>query len=116
MRPEHGDDAHLWDMLAFAREVRGMIAGVSYKRFLKDRTLTRAVERSVELIGEAARRVSPSSQAAHTRIPWRRIIGLRNILAHEYGRVDYEMLYKSAAGDVPELIRLIEKVVKDPGQ
>lgn len=55
-------------------------------------------------------------QAAHTDIPWRRIIGLRNILAHEYGRVDYEMLYKSAAEDVPELIRLLEKVVKDPGQ
>jgi uncharacterized protein with HEPN domain len=103
-------------MLAFAREVRGMIAGVSYRRFLTDRTLMRAVERSVELIGEAARRVSPSLQAAHTGIPWRRIIGLRNILAHEYGRVDYEMLYKSAVGDVPQLIRLLEKVVKDPGQ
>ena len=116
MRPDQGDDAHLWDMLEFAREVRGMIAGVSYKRFLKDRKLMRAVERSVELIGEAARRVSPSRQAAHTDIPWRRIIGLRNILAHEYGRVDYEMLYKSAAEDVPELIRLLARVVKDAGR
>jgi len=116
MRPEQGDDANLWDMLAFAGEVRSMISGVSYKRFLKDRKLMRAVERSAELIGEAARRVSPSMQAAHADIPWRRIIGLRNILAHEYGRVDYEMLYKAAAEDMPELIRLLKKIVKDPGR
>lgn len=50
--------------------------------YLADRVLLRAIERSVEIIGEAARRVSPPYMAAHPEIPSRKIIGQRNILAH----------------------------------
>jgi len=56
--------------------------------------LMRATERSVEIIGEAARHVSPEFIAAHPEIPWRQIIGQRNILAHEYGQIDHEMLFR----------------------
>ncbi len=88
MRPEERDAAYLWDMLEAAKEVADMTTGVTLEAFLNNRMLVRATERGVEIIGEAARRVSPEFQAAHIDIPWRQIIGQRNILAHEYGQID----------------------------
>lgn len=79
--------------------------------FLEDRVLVRALERSIEIIGEAAKRVSSSFMDTHTEAAWRQIIGQRNILAHEYGQIDYEMLYKTAVNDIPELVVLIEGVL-----
>jgi uncharacterized protein with HEPN domain len=49
-----------------------------------------------------------SYQAAHSEIPWREIIGQRNILAHEYGQIDHELLYKTVTEDIPSLISQIE--------
>lgn len=108
MRPEERDPAYLWDMLEAAREVEAMLNGRPLQDFLSDRILLRATERGVELIGKAARRVSPSYQGAHPEIPWRRVIGQRNILAHEYGRIDHALLYKTAVEDVPELIARLQ--------
>ena len=79
--------------------------------FLADRVMLRAVERSVEIIGEAARRVSLTYQETHPEIPWREIIGQRNILAHEYGQIDHELLYRTATEDIPTLITTIEKLL-----
>ena len=70
-----------------------------------------ALERSMELIGEAARRVSSSFREKHPEIPWKEMIGLRNIRAHEYGRVDHAQLYATAIKDVPALIAALEKLL-----
>lgn len=109
MKPKERDAAYLWDMQQAAQEVESMLAGKTLAQFLDDRVLLRAIERGIEIIGEAARRVSPDYAAAHPEIPWRQIIGQRNILAHEYGQIDHELLYKTAAEDIPRLIRQIEK-------
>jgi len=93
MRPEERDAAHLWDMLQAAREVEAMMGVHDLDAFLTNRMLLRAIERSVEIIGEAARRVSVTFTEAHPEIPWRKIIGQRNILAHEYGQIDHTLLY-----------------------
>ncbi|WP_275100342.1 DUF86 domain-containing protein [Sedimenticola hydrogenitrophicus] len=108
MRPEDRDPAHLWDMLQAAREVETMLAQHDLAAFLDDLVLLRAIERSVEIMGEAARRVSSTYQSAHPEIPWREIIGQRNILAHEYGQIDHALLYKTATEDIPALISQIE--------
>lgn len=107
MRPEDRDAAYLWDMLQAAKEVEGMLKDRDLAAFLADRVLLRAIERGVEIIGEAARRVSASYVAAHPEIPWRTLIGQRSILAHEYGQIDHELLYKTAVEDIPALIALI---------
>jgi len=111
MRPEERDAAYLWDMLEAAKEVADMTTGVTLETFLNNRMLVRATERGVEIIGEAARRVSPEFQAAHISIPWRQIIGQRNILAHEYGQIDYELLFKTVRDDIPELIRQLTSLL-----
>ena len=111
MRPEERDAAYLWDMLQAAKEVDSMLDGHDLAAFLGNLMLLRAIERSVEIIGEAARRVSPPYMAAHPEIPWRNIIGQRNILAQEYGQIDHALLYKTATEDIPALMIQLEKLL-----
>ncbi len=79
--------------------------------FLNDQVLRRAVERMNEIIGEAARRVSPSCRQTYADIRWREIIGQRNIIAHEYGRIDHALLYRTAVQDIPVLIQQLESLL-----
>ena len=111
MQPEERDAAYLWDMLEAAKELESMVKDSDLPAFLADRVLLRAVERSVEIIGEAARRVSASCQNEHPEIPWRQVIGQRNILAHEYGQIDHNLLYKTAVDDIPELITRLQSLL-----
>ena len=108
MQPEERDAAYLWDMLQAAREVETMLADHDLAAFLGNRMLLRAIERSVEIVGEAARRVSEPYMDAHPEIAWRRIIGQRNVLAHEYGQIDHELLYRTAVEDIPALVRQLQ--------
>jgi uncharacterized protein with HEPN domain len=67
-----------------------------------------AVERQIEIIGEAARGISDTFKAAHPQIPWRPIIAQRHRLAHEYGEIDDSLIWKVATVHVPALIPQIE--------
>lgn len=111
MPPDNRDAAHLWDMLAAAREAGTIIDDIPLETFLTDRLRLRALERTMELIGEDARRVSAQSQSELPEIPWRSLIGLRNLLAHEYGRINATLLYRTATHDLPSLIISLERIV-----
>jgi len=113
MQPEERDAAYLWDMLSAAREVRDIVQGISLEAFRTNLLVMRATERCIEIIGEAARRVSKGVQASHTDIPWPDIIGQRNILAHEYGQIDHELLYRTAVEDIAALIAVLEKLIPE---
>ena len=67
MPPEKGDAAYLWDMLDAARSVRDFTTGRSFQEYLRDQMLRRAVERSLEIIGEAAGRVSDALEERASR-------------------------------------------------
>ena len=108
---EDRDAAYLWDMLQAALEVVEMMENYDLAAFLENRVLLRASERIVDIIGESARHVSADGQASTPDIPWREIIGQHNILAHEYGQIDHELLYRTIVNDIPELIRHLEKVL-----
>ena len=77
MSAEKSDASSLWDMLDAARAVESFVAGRSLQTYLGDRLLRGGVERHLEIIGEAARRVSPAFKAVHPEIPWPSIVGLR---------------------------------------
>ena len=111
MRNELNDIALLYDMLDSARAVRDMIEGMTQEQYKDDRRTRRAVEREVEIIGEAARKVSPSFMKNHPEIPWRKIVGQRHKLAHEYGEIQDEILYKVATFHIPELISRLEPLI-----
>jgi uncharacterized protein with HEPN domain len=69
------------------------------------------VERRVEIIGEAARRVSCAFRDAHPEIPWRSVIGQRHALAHDYGEIDDQRVWRVATIHIPDLIPLLEPLV-----
>lgn len=111
MRPEDRDAAYLWDMREAARTTRELVSGMDLDEFLADRRTQLAVERSLELVGEAARRVTESLRAAHPGIPWRAIVGLRNVLAHDYGDLDASRVFSAAVRDIPALLALLESLL-----
>lgn len=111
MKPEERDAGYLWDMLEAARETRELMAGVTLEMLLMDTRTRRAIERTLELIGEAAGRVSGETRQMHGEIPWVAIIGQRNIIAHRYAAIDYGRLFETVTGDLPALITELERIV-----
>ena len=111
MPPEKQDEAYLWDMLDAAQAVRRFVKGRAFQDYVADRLLRNAVERNVEIIGEAARGVSAQFQASHPEITWRGIIGQRNVIAHEYGEIDDQRLWAVATQFIPELIDKLRPLV-----
>ena len=79
-------------MLDAARTIQDFTTGVSLKDYLLDRKVQLAVERAIEIIGEAARLVSPDLKAQHPEIPWRQIVAQRNVLAHDYGEIKQDRI------------------------
>jgi len=113
MKREKRDDAYLWDMLDAARDARDLINGLSYDDLMSRKLVRLALERVLEITGEAARNVSPRRRDRHATIQWQGIIGLRNAIAHEYGEIDYQRVYRIATKGVPRLISILEKILKD---
>ena len=111
MRPEERDAAYLWDILDAARQAEEFVSGMRFHGYERSRKTQAAVERSIEIIGEAARRVSETFQAAHPEIPWRGMIAQRNVLAHDYGEILQERLWLVVMERIPELIRILEPLV-----
>jgi uncharacterized protein with HEPN domain len=114
MPPEKDDASYLWDMLDAAKAIKEFIAGRSYQDYLCDRMFRGAVERHLEIIGEAAGKVSKVFRDAHPEIPWRAIVGQRNVLAHEYDEVRHEALWGIATRRIPELIAALRAIL--PGE
>ncbi|MDP2898235.1 MAG: DUF86 domain-containing protein [bacterium] len=113
MQPDPKDMARLWDMLDAGRAAIGFTAGRRYEDLLADRMLRSAVERNLEIIGEAARCVSLETRENYPDIPWRSMIGLRNVLAHEYGDIRYEILWAIIGEKLAPLIQQLEDMGVD---
>ncbi len=105
------DDAYVLDMLRFAREVLELSSGVTRDEYLSNLGKRRGIERSLELLGEAARRVSMPFREDHPEIPWRDIIGQRSVLAHDYGDVNDIRIWDTVTGRVPGLMEVLERLV-----
>ena len=108
---ENHDPAYLWDMMDAAEAISSFVAGHTFHDFQSDRMLRNAVDRNMEIIGEAANRVSDHFQKSHPEIPWRSIIGQRNILIHEYGEVKNERIWIVATERIPEIVALLKSML-----
>jgi uncharacterized protein with HEPN domain len=114
MEPEGRDAASLADMLKYARRARDIAAGRTLDECLARPELHYALERVVEIIGEAASRVSRPFRQGHPEIPWDDIAGMRVILAHRYSSVRPDRVWQTAVEDVPALIAALEPLVPTP--
>ncbi len=89
------------------------VADKSFEEYESDRMLRGAVERHLEIIGEAARHVSTDYQSAHPQIAWKGIMAQRHVLAHDYGEIKHELIWRVATEHVLELIADLEPLVPD---
>ena len=113
MPPENRDLAYLWDMREAAREIVQFVQGMKWAKFENDKVVRYAVERQLLVIGEAANHVSDQFRKEHPEIPWGRIIGQRNVLAHEYGEILVERIWVAATKSIPELLELLKPLISE---
>lgn len=107
--PKHEDTVPLRHMLDHAREAVSMIAGKKRTDLGRERMLELSLVRLIEIIGEAAARVSREGRKRYPSIPWREVIGMRNRLVHGYDSVDLDVLWDTVELDLPPLIAQLEK-------
>ena len=98
-------------MLQAAGEARAMCEGLSFDEIAADRRTLLALERLMEILGECARGVPEDFRLSYDEIPWRAIIGMRNVLAHEYGSIDHKRHYLVATRDGVRLCEAIERLL-----
>jgi uncharacterized protein with HEPN domain len=112
MKSELGDLQRLKHVRQCISDLQGMLSGVDEDAFYRDTQKKYATERIFEIIGEAINNVSPDVlKNASQVIPWRNIVDFRNIVSHEYFRVDYTIVYEIATEKRAELKPVIEDLI-----
>ncbi len=79
--------------------------------FLADENLQLALTHLVQVIGEAARKVSPAFRAIHDQIPWTSIVGMRHRVVHDYLDVDLDLVWEVCSMEIPRLVPVLESAV-----
>ncbi|MEW6359028.1 MAG: DUF86 domain-containing protein [Planctomycetota bacterium] len=110
---KHDDRVSLKDMLSHAREAVELLGAAGRDELERDRVMQLALTRLVEIVGEAANRVSAPTQQKRPEIPWAQIIGMRNRLVHGYDVIDLDLLWDTIRDDLPPLIAALEAIVKE---
>jgi uncharacterized protein with HEPN domain len=105
------DDIRLRHMLDSAEEAIEFAAGKSRKDFDDNRQLLLAIIKSIEIIGEAASKISEARKVKNDNIPWKDIIGMRNRLSHGYFDVNLDIVWQTVKTDLPELIKALKEII-----
>jgi uncharacterized protein with HEPN domain len=108
----HAEDRkRLTDMARYAREAIEFLAGADRAAFENDRKTQAAVIRNVEVIGEAAAKVSPETRTRLPDVPWPAIVGMRNVLIHGYSDIKTWRVHEVVTNLLPELIASLERIL-----
>jgi len=105
------DRVRLLHMRDAAREAVGFAAGRSRADLDTDRMLNLSLVRLIEVIGEAAGRVSADTQAKYPGIPWSDITGMRHRLVHGYDEINLDIVWEVATVDLPALMTQLEQIL-----
>jgi len=108
----HDDRARLAHMMDHAREAVEMARGHVRQDLDQNRQLNLALVRLLEIIGEAAGRVSPQTRKRYPSIPWSAISSMRNRLIHGYDSVDFDILWDVIENDLPDLIPKLREIIQ----
>ncbi|MCX6028030.1 MAG: DUF86 domain-containing protein [Chloroflexi bacterium] len=106
---------YLHNILVAATHAQEFVAGIDLAEFLENDEKSYAVTRALEIIGEAARQIPPSLQMQYPQLPWQEMIGMRNVVIHEYFGVDLEVLWRTVHEDLPSLCAAIAAILDPPG-
>ena len=105
------DHRLLLDMRTAASEAQDLIIGMDSQTFINSTLHSAAVERELQIIGEAARLVSPDLMDRYSFVPWRQIIGLRNKLVHDYWEIRRERIWIVVSEHLQALVRDIDTII-----
>jgi uncharacterized protein with HEPN domain len=105
------DPAWVLDMLQASRKALEYARGLSGEQFHASELHQDAILRQLTVVGEAAKRVSAQFRASHPEVPWRLVAGFRDVVVHEYSRVDLQEVWRIISEDLPVLVAILELLV-----
>lgn len=101
----------LEDILDAIEKIGEYTDNLNFEDFVADNMRTDAVVRNLEIIGEASKSIPYTTRNKHPEIPWKRMIGLRNIVAHEYFGIDFRIIWRIVTKNLPEVKPLIKELL-----
>jgi uncharacterized protein with HEPN domain len=110
MRRKRDYRDYINDILESIADIESFIEGMTFEDFLRDKKTQNAVIRSIEVIGEAAKKIPKSIRDKYPSIPWKKMTGMRDKVIHEYFGVDLKILWKTIKEDIPSIKPLIEQL------
>jgi uncharacterized protein with HEPN domain len=111
MPPE--DAIRIRHMIEAAEAAGSFITGRQLSDLNKDRMLLFALVRAIEIIGEAASKLSPEARAAMPSVPWTSVVAMRHRLVHAYFDIDPTIVWKTATEEIPPLLSLLRAALKE---
>jgi uncharacterized protein with HEPN domain len=109
----HDDQVRLKDMLRYSREAMHLLGDLGRQDLQENRVMQLALTQLVQVVGEAASRVSFATQQQYPQLPWPQIIAMRNRLVHGYDVIDYGLLWDTVTEDLPALLAALGRNVED---
>jgi uncharacterized protein with HEPN domain len=113
MQPPKTSNAYLYEMLESARTVSGYVAGLTFDDFWDSSEKRDAVAMRLSVIGEAAGKVDDATVAIISAVPFPKISAIRNRIVHDYGKIDFRIVWKITQEDIPSLITALESYFTD---
>lgn len=110
MTAPRDDRTYFQDMIDAARYIFRFTDGMKFHEFERNELVRSAVERKFEILGEAAKGVSASFRKRYPNVPWEKVIGHRNVIAHEYGEILVERLWLVVERHLPGLLTQLEEI------
>lgn len=112
MSGKRRDKDFLGDIMDAMERVVAYTANLSYEHFLADTKTQDAVLRNIEIIGEAAKKLSTTLKKAHRDIPWRDMAGMRDKVIHYYFGVNYDIVWNIGQMQIPQLLPKISAILE----
>ena len=101
------------DILTSFEETQEFTQGLDFDGFAKDRRTVNAVVRSLEVMGEAAKRIPAEIRKKYPEVPWKRMTGMRDKLIHEYSGVNVEIVWSVVKTELPPLKPFFDQIHQD---
>lgn len=106
------DADRLRHMLDYAQRAVRVLGDLDLSAYIADETRMLALERAIEIIGEAANKTNQSMRSAHPDLPWRSMTGMRHVLAHGYAGIDHSIVFRVVRDELPSLITGLERLLE----
>lgn len=113
MREHSRDKSRLEDILKSISLIEEYADGISFETFVSDTMRYYAIMKNVEIVGEAANMLTRDFRETHTELPWREIIGMRNVLVHGYANISDEQLWSAVNDDIPVIKNAVNNYMNE---